>query len=289
MAGLLAGFSALAFSGPAWSQDRASPLDITTIPTITGTPVVGNTLIAGGGRWQSPNPRDTFTLWQWWRCDNPFAHGCTTINAMNSTPFYKLTDADANQWIALARYISLGGANDLAVSSTTGPVRPLATPTPSPTPTPVATPEPTPVPFEAPAVPVATPVPTTGQVLHQNETQKMMSPVPLVRMSGELTTFGARVTVLSVRAPKAAKITIRCSGSCPRKTWTATKRKKTTTRVGAFERIWASGTKLTVTITRRGYIGKRTAFTIRRGKAPLRTDTCLSSTTGKSLKKCPAG
>ncbi len=287
MAGVLAGISALALCGPAWSQDRASPIDITTIPTITGTPVVGNTLIAAGGRWQSPNPRDTFTLWQWWRCDNPFAHGCITINSMNSTPFYRLTDADADHWIAVARYVRLDSASDLNVSSTTGPVRPRVTPTP--TPTPVATPEPPPVVFEAPAAPpVATPVPTAGQVLHSNRTQKMMSPVPLVRMSGELTTFGARVTVLSVRAPKAAKVRIRCSGSCPRKTWTATKRKRTVTRVGVFERVWNSGTKLTVTITRRGYIGKRTAFTIRRGKAPLRKDTCLSPTSGKT-QKCPAG
>ena len=59
--------------------------------------------------------------------------------------------------------------------------------------------------------------------------------------------------------------------------------------MGAFERLWASGTKLTVSITRRGYVGKRTTFTIRRGKAPLRKDTCLSSTSGKTLKKCPAG
>ena len=58
--------------------------------------------------------------------------------------------------------------------------------------------------------------------------------------------------------------------------------------MGAFERMSASGTKLTVSVTRAGYIGKRTTFTIRRGKAPLRKDTCLSSTSGKT-QKCPAG
>jgi hypothetical protein len=286
VAGLLA---TLAFSAQAGAQDRATPLKITTIPTITGTPVVGNSLIAGGGRWQSPNPRDTFTLWQWWRCPNAFATGCVAINEMNSTPFYKLTDADANQWIALARYISLKDVgSDLIPSSTTGPVRPRATPTPVPTPVPTATPVPTPAPFEAAPVPAATPVPTTGQVLHQNESQKMMSPTPLVRLSGVLTTTGARVTVFSIRAPKAAKVRITCTGTCPRKRWSPAKRKKTTTRAAAFERTFSSGTKITVSVTRKGYIGKRTQFTIRRGKAPLRRDSCLSPTNGKT-QKCPAG
>jgi len=285
-AGVLA---TLACSAPAGAQDRATPLKITTIPTITGTPVIGNNLIAGGGRWQSPNPRDTFTLWQWWRCPNAFAQGCVAINGMNSTPFYKLTDADANQWIALARYISLNGAgSDLMPSSTTGPVRPAATPTPQPTPVATPIPTPTPAPFVAPPVPAPTPVPTTGQVLHQNESQKMMAPVPQVRLSGVLTTTGARVTVFTIRAPKAAKVKITCTGSCPRKRWSPAKRKKTLTRASAFERTFTSGTKLTVSVTRKGYIGKRTRFTIRRGKAPLRTDSCLSPTSGKT-QKCPAG
>jgi hypothetical protein len=151
----------------------------------------------------------------------------------------------------------------------------------------VVTPTPTPTPVEAPP-PAPTPVPTTGQVLHQNESQRMMSPTPLVRLSGVLTTAGARVTMFTIRAPKAAKVRITCAGTCPRKSWSPAKRKKTLTRASTFERAFSSGTKITVSVTRKGYIGKRTQFTIRRGKAPLRTDSCLSPTSGKT-QKCPAG
>ena len=31
-----------------------------------------------------------------------------------------------------------------------------------------------------------------------------------------------------------------------------------------------------MTVTRHGYIGKRTTFVIRRGQAPLRVDNCLN-------------
>jgi hypothetical protein len=93
--------------------------------------------------------------------------------------------------------------------------------------------------------------------------------------------------VLSVRAPRQARIVIKCSGTCPRKRWAPTVRHKSMTRAHAFERVFVSGTRLSVTVTRKGYIGKRTVFMIRRGKAPLRRDTCLS-TSGRS-QKCPAG
>jgi hypothetical protein len=283
--GAASAFACLGVAGPAWSQDRGNPLKVTTIPTIAGSPVIGNTLIAGGGRWQSPNPRNTVSRWEWWRCPNPFAQGCTVIAV--STPFYRLTADDTDQWIALARSISLTGVgSDMQVSATTGPVHPeaTATPVPTPEPTPVPTPEPTPVPFVAPA---PAPVPTTGQVLHQNASQKVMSPTPLVRLSGVLTATGARVTVFSIRAPKPAKVRVTCSGTCPRKRWAPARRSKTLTRAHDFERSFSSGTKITVSVTRKGYIGKRTVFTIRRGKAPLRKDSCLSPT-GKT-QKCPAG
>ena len=44
-----------------------------------------------------------------------------------------------------------------------------------------------------------------------------------------------------------------------------------------FERSLRAGVKITVSVTRRGYIGKRTTFVIRRGAPPLRSDRCLST------------
>jgi hypothetical protein len=290
--GVLGGAFVLALGSAAQAQDRI-PSGVTVAgPTITGSPVVGNTLAAGGGRWGSSDPARTLARWEWWRCDNPAARGCTIINRAGNTvaswPFYKLTDADLNSWIAVGRYVQNGSASVLSVSAATGPVRPVPTPEPPP---PVVTPAPTPEPTPAPTfvAPAPTPVPTTGQVLHSTATQRMMKPSPTIRMRGELTTWGAHVTSLTIRAPRRAKISVRCSGSsCPRKRWSSTqKRKKSLTRASAFQRVFTSGTKLTVSVTRKGYLGKRTVFTIRRGKAPLRRDMCLS-TAGKAMK-CPAG
>ena len=54
-----------------------------------------------------------------------------------------------------------------------------------------------------------------------------------------------------------------------------------------FERSLRAGVKITVSVTRRGYVGKRTTFVIRRGLPPLRSDRCLSSK--GSVTRCPSG
>ena len=63
----------------------------------------------------------------------------------------------------------------------------------------------------------------------------MFKPLPVVRIRGRLTTNGANIQVLSVKAPKGAKITVKCSGKgCPRKSVaTATK----VTRISQFQRV----------------------------------------------------
>jgi hypothetical protein len=290
---VLGGVAVLAVSGEAHAQ---TSLAILRAPTISGPAQVGGILVAGNAVWTSPNPAATRTRWEWWRCDTADRRGCVVLNPNVSWVAHRLEDADANKFMAAALVVTYQNASVKMPSATTGPVAPRATPTPVPTP--VVTPEPTPVPTPepvatpAPAFDVApaaspTPVPTMGQVLHQTATRRTMRPTPVVRMSGVLTTNGARVTVLSIRAPRAAKISVRCTGSCPRKRWSSVTRKHRLTRARAFERVLSSGTTLTVSITRRGYIGKRTVFTIRRGKAPLRRDTCLS-TRGRS-ETCPAG
>ena len=107
-------------------------------------------------------------------------------------------------------------------------------------------------------------------------------------MKGRLTSSGASVQVFSVRAPRAAKISVRCTGrSCPASRWSRSARKSRLTRMTRFERGLRAGVKITVSVTRRGYVGKRTTFVIRRGVAPLRSDRCLSSK-GR-VTRCPSG
>ena len=59
-------------------------------------------------------------------------------------------------------------------------------------------------------------------MLHNSASRrKAIRPFPVVRMRGRLTASGARVSLLSVRAPRPAKVTVRCKGSCPTDRWIA--------------------------------------------------------------------
>jgi hypothetical protein len=178
-----------------------------------------------------------------------------------------------------------------------------ATPTPTPTktsvpvvsPTATATPTPTTTPTDdftsvdqPPADqplgdPIAAPValPTPADTLAaQSYTKpaatkakaKMIRPYPTVRISGTLTKAGADVALLTVEAPKGVRITLTCEGkSCPlREVAQAT----ALFHVQQFERELRAGTKLTITVTKPGFITKVTTILIRKGKGPARTDRC---------------
>jgi hypothetical protein len=100
-----------------------------------------------------------------------------------------------------------------------------------------------------------------------------MRPAPTVRIAGFVTRLGAKVTVLSVRAPRGARISLRCTGDgCPRRALAVA---TSLTRLRAFERDLDAGTRLEIRVTRAGYVGKHTLIQIRRGKPPSRVDRCL--------------
>jgi PKD repeat protein len=104
-----------------------------------------------------------------------------------------------------------------------------------------------------------------------------LNPFPVVRIRGEVRGSGARVTLLSVRAPRRTVVRVRCIGKgCPR-TKARRKRVGKTRRVRfrAFERQLPAGVRLEVFVRQEGKIGKFTSFRIRRGAAPRRTDRCL--------------
>jgi hypothetical protein len=102
---------------------------------------------------------------------------------------------------------------------------------------------------------------------------RFMRPAPTVRIAGIVTRLGAKVTVLSVRAPRGARISLRCTGDgCPRRALAVA---TSLTRLRAFERDLDAGTRLEIRVTRAGYVGKHTLIQIRRGKPPSRVDRCL--------------
>ena len=116
----------------------------------------------------------------------------------------------------------------------------------------------------------------TGSPLGEIFTPPPLNPFPVVRIVGQLTTRGARIRFLSVRAPVCSRVTAICRGrTCPFKRYS-----RLVGWNGARVRPLAgsslrAGVRLRVLVTKRDRVGKYTRFTIRRGKPPLRVDRCL--------------
>jgi PKD repeat protein len=116
----------------------------------------------------------------------------------------------------------------------------------------------------------------TEYALPRPDSDRLMSPYPVVRLAGRLTTGGARVRVLSVsRAAKCAFVRVSCRGRfCPAKR-VSRFTGRGPLRFRRFERRLRAGTVLTVRISKGDSIGKFTQFRIRKGKGPSRRDRCL--------------
>ena len=86
--------------------------------------------------------------------------------------------------------------------------------------------------------------------------------------------------MLTVKAPKGVRVTLACAGrGCPlREVSQTTSRGKSALHIPQFERELRAGTQLTITVAKPGYISKVTRVTIRRGKAPARSDQCRCRT-----------
>jgi hypothetical protein len=113
---------------------------------------------------------------------------------------------------------------------------------------------------------------------------RMIRPYPTVRVAGTLTASGANLSLLTVRAPKGARITLTCSGrACPRR---QVAQATALWHIPQFERELRAGTRLTITVTKPGHISKVTTIAIRRDKAPARSDRCRFPGTTR-LRACP--
>lgn len=114
----------------------------------------------------------------------------------------------------------------------------------------------------------------------------LLSPFPVVRLSGSVTGALTRITVLSVRAPVCSRATVLCKGDeCPfRRSSKLTGRGAA--RFPAVQRSLPAGSTVTVVVTKRDRIGKLTRFRFRANRSPKRLDRCVrfGSTRGIS---CP--
>lgn len=110
---------------------------------------------------------------------------------------------------------------------------------------------------------------------------RLLRPFPIVRIAGRLTRTGASIRVLSVRAPRGARVLALCSGrGCPRRASSAIVRARAArtgrVRFGRLQRSLRAGARIQVFVTSPTRIGKYTRFRIRRGLAPKRLDRCLA-------------
>jgi hypothetical protein len=115
---------------------------------------------------------------------------------------------------------------------------------------------------------------------------KRIKPKPVVRIVGQYTKTGAKITTFTDKAPVGATTTLACSkGTCPVRKQTV--KGGHTSHLAKFERTLKAGTHIQLTIARKGYVSEITIVTIRRGHAPVRSDSCLLPGRTKR-QKCPA-
>jgi hypothetical protein len=124
----------------------------------------------------------------------------------------------------------------------------------------------------------------------------LMQPFPIVRFAGSVTSYGAKLKLLTVQAPIGAGVHVTCVGrGCKTKPESriavaSTKSKAVSGAVtlsfARFERALRAGVTLQIRVTISGEIGKFTSFAVRRGKVPLRKDECVVTTISKPFP-CP--
>jgi PKD domain len=119
------------------------------------------------------------------------------------------------------------------------------------------------------------------------KTFSLMSPFPVVRISGQYSRRGVRIRRLTIDASPGTGVGVQCGGrGCPferlRRTISLRVRAnrelppKRLLRIRSLEgRLLRPGVKLRLFVTRPNAVGKYTRFEIRRRKSPSRTDMCL--------------
>jgi hypothetical protein len=238
-------------------------------PAVAGIPRESEVLTATAAWTGDPAPKAS---WRWLRCQMLDSTKCKEIAGAQSQT-YRVVAADVGLRLRVRMKLENSAGKIEARSDPTSPVEPAPPPAPVPQPQPTPVPEPTPpsappgVAFDPPANPIIAP-PVAGEAQ-----PPLLRPFPIVRIRGWLTRTGARVTLLTVRGPRGARIATRCRGrSCPVRHLART---ASSTRLRELQRRLRAGTRLDITVTKAGYIGKWTTIVIRQGRPPRRADRCV--------------
>jgi hypothetical protein len=114
----------------------------------------------------------------------------------------------------------------------------------------------------------------------------LLSPFPIVRLTGSVTQTGTRIHLLTVRAPRGTRVLVRCRGRrCPMRQAQRVVR-RVPQRFKAAERLMPAGAVLEVLVHRGDRIGKFTRFRFRQNRRPTRADGCLWPGTAQ-MAPCP--
>lgn len=225
-------------------------------PAISGSAQVGGSLKAEAGSCSDLFPPDVAL--EWHRCTGSTPATCTKVKDAEPSPStYRVVAADAGLRLAV-KQTATGGLppgtdTDWAFTGTV----------PQPPAPPPGTPQPP-------------PPPPPGGGDGGSGARPLLSPFPVVTIAGRLTRRGARVTRLSVTAPRGSRVRVRCRGrSCPAKRGRARVGRKGSVRLRRFQAGLRGGTVLEILIGKPGFVGKFTQFKIRPRRPPLRVDMCL--------------
>ena len=231
----------------------AAPPTNTLPPTIAGSPTVGSTVVnTSTGTWSDTNV--TYTR-QWLRCATSALGSCAAIPGATGTS-YVLTPAEVGGLVRISVVAHGLGSSAAEPSNAVGPVQPL----------PVGGSNPPP-----PSDGGGSTTPTPG-----GPSFTRLKPFPVVVLAGRLRRGRTVVSEFVVKAPRRAKVSVRCSGTrCPFGTVRATVGRRKKIRMRRVERTFRAGQALIVRVTGRNRIGKYTRFRFRRTAAPRRLDRCL--------------
>jgi hypothetical protein len=136
-------------------------------------------------------------------------------------------------------------------------------------------------------------VATAAIVVHP-ATLTPLAPFPIVQFNGSFAAGGGtHLSQLTVQLPVGSHLGVRCIGAgCPFHSESVIERAPRGQSAAStvlvtlvrLQRTLPAGTRIEIRVTEGNTIGKFTSLTMRRGKAPLRTDLCLAPGRAEPLR-----
>lgn len=134
----------------------------------------------------------------------------------------------------------------------------------------------TPVPPGAPPTPDDPPAGEDPPAPPPEAAPSKLDPFPVVVVAGRQGERSTKVSELSVRGPRKARVVVRCLGKrCPLRRTAAAIPQSKRLRVRKAQRVYRAGLVLEIRVTGADRVGKYTKVRFRGGRTPARTDACL--------------